>query len=654
MCGVAGILRGGQSIAELQDAAERMAGVLNHRGPDDSGVWLDEAACLALSHRRLSVIDLSPTGQQPMVSRSGRTVIVYNGEVYNFRQLRADLAARGVHFRGGSDTEVVLEACERWGVKTAAQRLVGMFAFALWDVEHRELKLVRDRLGIKPIYWASFGESVAFASELRGLRQHPQWEGRIDRNALTLYLRRNCIPAPYTIFEGVHKLEPGCVLTVDNRGDPRIDSFWSLEKVAYEALSQRLDDISDVEGLKLVNEQLQQAVNDRLIADVPLGAFLSGGIDSSTVVALMQAQSDYPVRTFSLGFPDRDHDEAPDARRVAAHLRTDHTEFYVSAAEAQAVIPELPDIFDEPFGDSSQVPTYLVSRLARKYVTVAMSGDGGDEVFAGYNRHRLAHSPVGRLFDLPAPLRRGLRRGLSAVSTDTWSWLVDHGPRRFRGRRMADNIHKLAGVLEARDWGELHELLASHWQNPAAVVVGGREPPSPFTDPSPASFLTDPLDRMLFLDTITYLPDDILTKVDRASMSVSLEARVPLLDHRLLELMWRLPTRFRVRGGDTKWALRQILYRHVPPALLDRPKHGFGIPIGAWLRGPLRDWAEQLLDSTRLAQEGYFDPKPIRQLWDEHLAGRGAWQFHLWDVLMFQAWLERSASVQWNSCDHRG
>jgi asparagine synthase (glutamine-hydrolysing) len=645
LCGLAGLWGTDLRVEELHRAAERMAEVLRHRGPDDSAVWIDEEASVALSHRRLSIIDLSKAGRQPMASRSGRSVIVYNGEVYNFRDLRSELRARGVAFRGGSDTEVVLEACEHWGVEATCKRLVGMFAFAIWDVERRELKLVRDRLGIKPLYWGRIGSGIAFASELRSLRRHPAWDAPVDRNALALYLRRNCIPAPYTIFQGIHKLEPGCVLTATDGQPRRIERFWSLEAVVEGARRERLDDISDEEGLVLVDNALRRAVRDRMVADVPLGAFLSGGIDSSSVVALMQAQSDRPVRTFSLGFPDPDHDEAPSARRVAAHLRTDHTEFYVTAAEALAVIPNMPRVFDEPFGDSSQVPTYLVSRLAREQVTVAMSGDGGDEVFAGYNRHRIARVALGRLFDLPLPARRALRSALLALPTDTWSRLVERGPHRFRGRRVADNIHKLAGVLDAGGWGELHQLLASHWQDPSRIVLGGYEPSSPFTDPYVGVLLTDPMERMVFLDTITYLPDDILTKVDRASMSVSLEVRVPLLDHRLLELVWRLPTRFRIRDGETKWALRQLLYQHVPKPLLDRPKHGFGIPIGPWLRGPLRDWAEELLAPSRLRGEGYLDPEPIRALWDDHLAGRGAWQFHLWDVLMFQAWLEQERSL---------
>jgi asparagine synthase (glutamine-hydrolysing) len=642
VCGVAGLPRwstgyGGRAADGGSPDGQRA----RPSGPDDSGVWVDAAAGLALGHRRLAVIDISPAGHQPMVSRSGRTVLVYNGEIYNFRELRAELANRGITFRSGTDTEVLLEACELWGVEAATRRLVGMFAFAVWDTAQRQLKLVRDRLGIKPLYWGRVGSGFAFASELRALRQHPDFGARIDRDALAVYLRRNCVPAPLSIFEDVHKLEPGCVLTLTMAAAPIIQRYWSLEGAVRDARSAPLDQVTDREGLELVEAQLREAVGTRMVADVPLGAFLSGGVDSSTVVAMMQAQSSQPVRTFSLGSTEADHDEAPYARQVAAHLGTDHTELYVSPAEAMAVIPDLPRSSTSRSLTHRRSPPTSCRKLAREQVTVAMSGDGGDEVFAGYNRHRVAGSALNRLFDLPAPVRRGMT-GRTAGGADRYLELAG-GARatpRPRPTGMADNIHKLAGVLEADGPGHLHDLLASHWRDPASVVIGGREPASPFTDPSIASFLTDPVDRMVFLDTITYLPDDILTKVDRASMAVSLEARVPLLDHRLVELAWRLPPRFRIRDGVTKWALRQVLYRHVPQELIDRPKQGFGMPIGTWLRGPLREWAEELLSPSRLSQEGYFHPAPIRKLWDEHLAGRGTWQYHLWDVLMFQAWLD--------------
>jgi asparagine synthase (glutamine-hydrolysing) len=581
-----------------------------------------------------------------MVSKSGRSVLAYNGELYNYRELRAELEKRGVGFRSGTDTEVLLEGCEVWGVETMATKAVGMFAFAIWDTARRELKLVRDRLGIKPMYWARPGTGFAFGSELRAVRQHPAFEAQVDRDALAVYLRRNCLPSPHTIFQGVHKLGPGRILTYSKGADPVIEPYWELEEVIRQARREPLAGVSDTEGLELVDTQLREAVGSRMVADVPIGAFLSGGVDSSTIVALLQAQSTEPVRTFSLGSTQADYDEASYAREVAKHLGTSHTDLYVSPAEAMAVIPELPRLFDEPFADSSQVPTYLVAKLAREQVTVAMSGDGGDEVFAGYNRHRIAGSGLNRLLDLPAPLRRRLRAALLAVPTDTWNWIADHGPPRFHGRRAADNIHKLAGVLEANGTEHLHQLLTSHWREPSDVVIGGREPLSSLRQSSAASFLADPMELMVFLDTVNYLPDDILTKVDRASMSVSLEVRVPLLDHRLVELLWRLPKRFRIRGGTSKWALREVLYRHVPRELIDRPKQGFGIPIGSWLRGPLREWAEDLLEPSRLAQEGFFEPAPVRALWNEHLAGRGAWQYHLWDVLMFQAWLANERSPQ--------
>jgi asparagine synthase (glutamine-hydrolysing) len=640
VCGIAGLLGGSSSPGEIRAIATAMADVLAHRGPDDVGVWVDPGSRVGLGHRRLSVIDTTAAGRQPMVSRSGRSVLVYNGEIYNFQEIRANLEKRGVILRSGTDSEVLLEACELWGVESTVSRCVGMFAFAFWDIQREELRLVRDRLGIKPLYWARLGGGLAFASELRGIRQHPAFRFDVNRDALAAYLRRNCVPAPLSIFEGVNKLPPGCVLTYRQGSDPAIEPFWTLENAVRDARKHRLDDISDAEGMALVEATVAKAVGSRMVADVPLGAFLSGGVDSSAVVAVMQEHSTQPVRTFSLGSTESDHDEAPHARRVAQHLRTDHTELYVSPLEAMAVIPELPQIFDEPFADSSQVPTYLVSRLARSEVTVAMSGDGGDEVFAGYNRHRIAHSKLYRLLGLPVSARRAVSRSLLAIPVNTWHQLVEVGPRRYRGRRVADNLHKFAGILRADGPDQVHELLASHWVEPNRVVVGGREPPSAFDDPAVGALLADPMDRMLYLDTITYLTDDILTKVDRASMAVSLEARVPLLDHRLVELLWRLPQRFRIRDGVTKWALRQVLHSRVPSELIDRPKHGFGMPIGAWLRAPLRDWAEQLLEPRRMRDEGFFDPAPVRALWEEHLAGRGAWQYHLWDILMFQAWLE--------------
>lgn len=573
-----------------------------------------------------------------MVSKSGNLAVSFNGEIYNYRSLRDDLVKRGSAFSSGSDTEVLLEACDTWGVEAATERLVGMFSFAIWNRVSSELKIVRDRLGIKPMYWALLKGSLVFGSELRAIRCHPAFEARVNFDALALYLRRSCVPAPYSIYQNVYKLEPGHVLTYNGRQAPTIKPFWSVAE-AIETDSRALSGISDQEGIDLVDQRLREAVRSRMVADVPFGAFLSGGVDSSTVVALMQDQSQDPVRTFSLGFSEPDHNEAPMAASVARHLGTQHTELYVTPADALDVIPELPHIYDEPFADSSQIPTYLVSSLARRHVTVAMSGDGGDEVFGGYNRHRLANSTAVRILDLPQSVRLQAARALLAVRTDTWRWLADHGPSTLRTKQFPEKIHKAARVLEAEDVDELYEFLTTHWFDAEAVVLGSRPSSRRIADGVPPS-LVDPMSRVMYLDTINYLPDDILTKVDRASMSVSLEARVPLIDHRLVELMWHLPRRFRIRRGVTKWALRRVLYRYVPPRLIDRPKQGFGMPIGLWLRGPLREWAEALLDSSRLRQEGYFDPALIRSAWADHLAGRTTWEHHLWDVLMFQAWLE--------------
>lgn len=625
------------------------AHALQHRGPDASGIWTDAAHGVVLAHRRLSIVDLSEAGGQPMTSRSGRYVIVYNGEVYNFTALRAELAASGAGEgsgpRGGSDTEVVLSAIETWGLRRALDRFVGMFAFALWDRRERTLYLVRDRLGIKPLYYGWVGEAFVFGSELRAIEALPGFAAEVDRDALTLLLRHNCVPAPYSIYCGVSKLEPGMVLALR---DPRPEAvekkpFWSALEAAERGASAplRLDDAEAVERLDAL---LRDAVGLRMIADVPLGAFLSGGIDSSTVVALMQAQSPRPVKTFSIGFHQEAYDEARFARDVARHLGTEHTELYVSPGDALSVIPRLPQLFDEPFADSSQIPTFLVSRLAREQVTVSLSGDGGDELFAGYNRHSWVPRIWRRMRLLPRGARAALGRGLGAVSPGRWDWIFAKAgpflPAGMRVRMPGYKVHRLAEILGARSPEAMYFDLASHWKHPARVVHGGQEPTSRLTDGGGNLPVAGVTERMMLLDLITYLPDDILTKLDRASMAVSLEARVPLLDHRVVEFAWRLPSSMKLRGGESKWILRRVLDRYVPPALYDRPKMGFGIPLEVWLRGPLRDWAEALLDERRLREEGFFDARAIRRLWDELLEGGGGWQYHIWTILMFQAWHE--------------
>jgi asparagine synthase (glutamine-hydrolysing) len=640
MCGIAGFLntRAAVSSAESSEIAAAMNRSLQHRGPDDDGVWIDTEAGISLVHRRLSIVDLSPAGHQPMMSADGRYVITYNGEIYNFGDIRKELETRGVAFRGGSDTEAILEAIGQYGLEATIHRMIGMFAIGLWDRRERTLILFRDRLGIKPLYWAKFGTLFLFGSELKALRAHPGWTPRINRSAVASFMRHNYIPAPHSIYEGVHKLEPGTILTLPWGGEPRIERYWDARAVAREGLHHRLAG-SDTELIEQLETLLQDAVRRRMIADVPLGAFLSGGIDSSTVVALMQSANAGRVRTFTIGFAEAGYDEAPHAAAVARHLGTEHTELTITARQARDVIPLLPEWYDEPFADSSQIPTYLVSAMTRKHVTVALSGDGGDELFGGYNRYQLTQRLWRNLSVMPLPLRSAAARAITAIAPDQWTRLLSALPGR-RPAEVGDKIYKAAALLGQRDPGALYLQLVTHW-NPAAVAPGAAETQGVLFDGRIAAEFPDLLSRMQFLDLVTYLPDDILTKVDRASMAVALEARVPLIDHRVVEFAWRLPQRMKIRNGRSKWALRQILDRHVPRAIMERPKMGFGIPLGEWLRGPLRDWAEHLLSEQRLRETGLLDSALVRRRWQEHLGGRHNWQYLIWDVLMLEAWRER-------------
>ncbi len=647
MCGLTGFLACGTACpAGAEALARRMAAALTHRGPDDQGVWADADTGIALAHRRLSILDLSPQGHQPMLSQCGRYVIVFNGEVYNFAAIRDELERAGAApaWRGHSDTEVMLAAIAAWGLEAALKKFVGMFAFALWDREARTLSLARDRLGEKPLYYGWQGKTFLFGSELKALRAHPAFRAGIDRDALTLFLRHNAIPSPYSIYHGIHKLPPGTFLQLQaGQKDARPVAYWSARHVA-EAGQRNPYQGSEREATDELARLLGQAVGGQMVADVPLGAFLSGGIDSTTVVALMQAQSARPVKTFTIGFNEPGYNEAEHAHAVARHLGCEHTELYVTPQDAIDVIPSLAAIYDEPFADSSQIPTCLVSHLARQHVTVSLSGDGGDELFGGYNRYFWARNLWRKLGWAPRPLRAALAGVLTALPPSAWNaafqklerWL----PARLRYANPGDKLHKAAEILAVRSPEEIYLGLVSHWKNPAQLVPGSHEPPSLLTDPAHRADLPDFEHRMMYLDTVTYLPDDILTKVDRAAMAVSLETRVPLLDHRLVEFAWRVPLSMKIRNSQGKWLLRQVLYRYVPKDLIERPKMGFGVPIDHWLRGPLRDWAEALLSEERLEREGFLDPVPIRQRWQEHLSGKRNWQYHLWDVLMWQAWLE--------------
>jgi asparagine synthase (glutamine-hydrolysing) len=645
MCGLAGAWHLDADVRgdELERRAQAMGQTLTHRGPDDEGCWVDAAVGVALAHRRLAIVDLSPSGLQPMVSADGRFVLVYNGEVYNYRSLRRDLEAGGTRFRGHSDTEVLLEACAAWGVIAACRRSVGMFAFAWWDRQEHTLTLVRDRLGIKPLYVGQLGSVVLFGSELGALRRHPGFDADIDRGALAAYLRRACIPAPHTIYRNVHKVMPGTTLTIASDGRVTSQPFWSLEEVARKGIAARGALASDEAVVDELEQLLAEAVSDRMLADVPVGAFLSGGIDSSTVVALMQRASSTAVRTYSIGSRSAGYDEAPQARAVADHLGTDHTEFYVDATDALEVIPKLPAMLDEPFADPTIIPTYLVSALARQDVTVALSGDGGDEVFGGYTRHLVASSRIAGALKAPLAARRLAGRAVLGVPTVAWDRAGRLLPAKWRPPRIGEQLHKAAGSLVARDIDDLYAKLASHWQDPEELVRDADEPCT-WAVHDRLDWIPEPMERMLYRDTLGYLPDDALTKIDRATMAVSLEGRVPLIDHRVVELLWRLPPEFKVRDGRSKWLLRAVAERHVPRELLERPKQGFGIPIDDWLRGPLRAWAEELLEPARLRREGYLNPAPIRAVWSEHLIGGRQHQYQLWNVLMWQGWLEGQSS----------
>ncbi len=639
MCGIAGYWQG--HIDPDLGVARRMADQLHHRGPDDAGVWADANTGLALAHRRLAVVELSAAGQQPMVSACGRFVLIYNGEIYNHLELRHDLEQElgTLHWHGRSDTESLLAALSHWGIEGALKRANGMFAFALWDRHDQTLHLARDRMGEKPLYYGRVGGVFMFGSELKALRAHPSWRGEIDRNALRLYLRHNYVPSPWSIYRGIFKLRPSHYVTVHAAGNEisPAQCYWDLEEIAAQGVSNPRDESSGL--IEELDTLLRDAVGRRMEADVALGAFLSGGYDSTTIVAIMQSLSTSPVKTFSIGFHDDSFDEARYAKAIATHLGTEHTELYVTPAEAIAVIPQMPRLWDEPFADSSQIPTYLVSRLARQHVTVALSGDGGDELFCGYNRYALAHSIWRTLGRLPVSPRRGIANLLDLASPQA-DHLMGLLPKQYRVQHAGDRLPKLARLLRSNNATSFYSTLISGWDDLDNIMIGGDEPKTLFNDASCCPSLTDLRDRMMYLDSMVYLPDDILTKVDRASMAVSLEARVPLLDHRLVEFSWRVPKKYKVRDGEGKWLLRQVLHRYVPHEMMGRPKHGFGVPIGGWLRGPLLNWAEELLDEKRLREEGFFHSDPIRHHWHEHKTGKRRWHSRIWSILMFQAWLE--------------
>lgn len=666
MCGFAGFLSASDKMPENPDGiATRMALAIKHRGPDDAGTWCDRREGICLAHRRLSIIDLSAAGHQPMCSATGRFVIAYNGEVYNHQQIRTELAAANAApaWRGHSDTETLLAAFEHWGVESTLNHAVGMFAFALWDTQSRTLYLARDRFGEKPLYYGWVGGSFVFGSELKALKAYPGFANAISREALAAYMRFVYVPAPQSIYESIFKLEPGCILSIcrvippspgkplrppAKHGGLTLRRWWSLSDSVEAGANSPIAD--ETEALQLLQQRLRDSVRMQSLADVPLGAFLSGGVDSSAIVALMQEQSMYPVKTFTVGFEECGFDESAFARAVALHLGTEHTEIILTSAEAQAVIPELHVMYDEPFADSSQIPTHLICRAARQKLTVALSGDGGDELFGGYNRHFWGPRIWNYLAWMPYWVRQVLSsavRGLPLAGWDALGQVANAVSGGHAPVRLGDKAHKVAtSINRVGNLEDLYRNLVAEWQDPAQVVKGAgsrtMDSAGLLYDPLPRRGVDSPPLLMMYRDSMTYLPDDILCKVDRAAMAISLETRVPFLDHRVAEVAWRIPLDMKIRRGQGKWALRQILYRYVPRELIERPKAGFAIPLGQWLRGPLRAWAEALLDETVLETGGYFHSRPIRQKWAEHLRGHCDHTASLWAVLMFQDWLASS------------
>lgn len=636
MCGITGFwdLRQRASVEQMSYITTKMSDTIQHRGPDDHGLWVNQQSGIGLGHRRLSILDLSEEGHQPMQSESRRYVIVFNGEIYNHKEIRVQLEQQRLapRWRGHSDTEIMLAAFEAWGIEQALKKFVGMFAIALWDTKMQILHLIRDRIGEKPLYYGWADKHLLFGSELKSLKAHYAWNQEIDKNSVDMMMRFNSIPTPYTIYKDVFKLEPGNIFTIKADGTTNLTSYWSLADIIANPTRKRdykntADAINDLESV------LSAAVKLQMVADVPVGAFLSGGIDSSAVVALMQLHSTSPVRTFTIGFESKHYNEAAYAKQIANHLRTDHTELYLTPSDMRAVIPNLAKFYDEPFADSSQVPTYIVSRLTKTKVKVSLSGDGGDEVFGGYNRYTMVPAIWKKVSFLPLNVRRKIARSIHAISPNVWNKMF------FTRKNAGDKLHKLANILDSSSQHEIYQRLISHWYGRDQLVPGAEELINTKKEElSEINFI----EAMMYMDTLRYLPDDILVKVDRAAMAVSLETRMPFLDHRVVEFGWSLPLNMKIKNGNKKWLLQQMLQKYVPKSMIERPKMGFGVPIDQWLRGPLKEWASDLLSEGSLSKHGLLSTSRISEKWKEHLSGTRNWQHHLWDVLMFQSWYENN------------
>jgi asparagine synthase (glutamine-hydrolysing) len=643
MCGLVGFLSKDFDTDRGRHVLQQMSDKIANRGPDDFGVWFDENSQIGLGHRRLSIIDLSPAGAQPMLSASGRYSIAFNGEIYNYLQLRKEMGAQ-LSWRGHSDTETLLAGFDIWGIQETIERTVGMFAFAVWDKKNHVLTLGRDRLGEKPLYYGWQQGHFLFGSELKALKVYPSFNADINRDSLALLMKHNTIPAPHSIWQGIHKLMPGCLLSVSHESrEPVISRYWSGKDAIETSICSPFIGSAD-EAITALEKVLFDAIDMQMVADVPVGAFLSGGVDSSTIVALMQARSSRPIRSFSIGFNEEQYNEAKYAMAVARHLGTEHTELYVSSEDALSLIPRLPHLYDEPFSDSSQIPTFLVAQLAQQHVTVSLSGDGGDELFCGYNRYLMVNQFWSKLSKLPIHFRQMAAKAILAIPPRLLDRILKSltqvFPAQYKMALPGDKLRKGASVMASSSFLELYDQMASHWQEPTRLVLGANNLPTLFNSVQEQPCTPTNIEHMMALDMLTYLPDDILTKVDRAAMGTSLETRVPFLDHRVVEFAWSLPMKYKLNNGVGKWALREVLYKYVPKSLIERPKMGFGVPIDKWLRGSLREWAESLLDERRLKEEGFFDVSMVRKKWQAHLNGQPNCQHLLWDVLMFQSWLE--------------